>query len=103
MADVSRDRILDEAQDDVSHLPEDFAPTGEDAPTPAPRPPFDLGKALSAKPVATAVAGVAIGFIAVVLLDFFTDRSRRRAVLEQSAMLQLRRAQRLEPFGDPLL
>lgn len=88
----------------VVDIPEGTVTVDEIAPAPVVKhPPFDLGKTLAAKPVATAVAGVAVGFIAIVLLDFFTDRARRRAALEQSALLQLRRAQRLEPYGDPLL
>jgi hypothetical protein len=96
--------MADDTHHDAIDVPQGIVTFDEIEPAPvARRPPFDLGKMLAARPVSTAISGVAVGFLAIVLLDLFTDRARRRAALEQSALLQLRRAQRLEPYGDPLL
>lgn len=60
-----------------------------------------LGEFLSKHPVVTVAVAVCVG--AVVANSAATlFGGRRRALLERSAYNQLRMAQRLDPYGDPL-
>jgi hypothetical protein len=94
------------ADDTHSHIlspQEDASAIEGSEPEVSGRPPIDLGAMLAKRPLVTALIGVAAGIVAINLLDLFTGRAKRRSELEQSALQQLRRAQRLEPFGDQLL